>query len=99
MKYGCIIATVSGACARGMAAISAHAAVVVDEDGVAKAGLTEAVARIEHVGPAAMPVHVWIRDHHRIPSVVGTFNPREIIEPGPVHAVFRLSVADPVALR
>jgi hypothetical protein len=52
--------------ARGYAraATSPYAAIVVLENGVPEAGLTEAVARIEHVDPTAMPIDVRIRDHH-----------------------------------
>src|SRR4051812_28616046 len=98
MKYGCMIATLSedGALRAVVhTRASAPPQVVVDENGVAEAGLAEPIARVEHVGPATMPVHVWIRDHHRIPPVVGTSNPSQMIEPGPVHSIWRFGVANP----
>src|SRR5262245_56660054 len=100
MRYGCMMATVggrtvSGAGKRGSSALPP---VVVFENGISETALAEAVTRIQHMFLSPMLVHARVRDHHRVPAIGRTYNPCEVIEPGPIPSVLRLCIADAVTL-
>src|SRR5262245_30918209 len=100
MKYGCMIATVIADIMLRVAQPpgSRPRSVVFREHGVAEPGLTESVAGVEHVFCSPMLVDPGIGHHERIPSLWGSLEAGQSIEPLPANAVGRFRVAHAIGL-